>query len=53
MARTLTCSRDIRATRGGRSRAIATAIVGTGLAAIIQQLLGERASLIWEKEVGA
>lgn len=34
--RTLTCNGDFRATGGGRSRAVGTAVVGAGLAAIIQ-----------------
>lgn len=43
---TLTCKGDIRATGGGRSRAVGAAVVGAGLAAIIQEFLGKGTSLI-------
>lgn len=49
--RVLTCGGDIGAAGGGGSRAIAAGEVGAGLPALLQHLLAEGASLVWEEEV--
>lgn len=48
----LTCSGDIGAAWGGGSRAEAARVEGAGLSAVLQHLLGEGASLVWENRGG-
>lgn len=49
--RVLTCGGDIGAAGGGGSGAVAAGEVGAGLPALLQHLLAEGASLVWEEEV--
>lgn len=51
LPRELTCGGDFRAAGGGGSWTVAAREVGAGLPALLQHLLAEGASLVWEEEV--